>query len=50
MRKTKGMIIYLLSSQYFNHLVDGLILVLMFMCVLTLTCSLLIRAPEILPC
>jgi hypothetical protein len=48
--KTKGMVIYLLSSQYLNHLAGGLILVLMFMCVLTLTCSLLIRAPGILPC
>ena len=41
-RKTKGMVIYLSSSQYFNHLAGGLILVLMFMCALTLTCSLLI--------
>jgi hypothetical protein len=30
-------------SQYLNHLVGGLILVLMFMCVLKLICSLLIR-------
>jgi hypothetical protein len=48
-RKTKGMVIYLSSSRYFNHLVGGLILVLMFMCVLTLICSLLIRVPGILP-
>jgi hypothetical protein len=39
MSKTKGMVIYLSSSQYFNHLVGGLILVLMFMCVLTLICQ-----------
>ena len=45
-----SMVIYHLSSQYFNHLAGGLILVLMFMCVLTSTCSLLIRAPGILPC
>jgi hypothetical protein len=45
----KGMVIYLSSSQYFNHLAGGLILVLMFMCPLTLTCSLLIRVPGILP-
>jgi hypothetical protein len=41
------MVIYLLSSQYFNHLVGGLILALMFMCVLALICSLLIRVPRI---
>jgi hypothetical protein len=36
-------------SQYFNHLVGGLILVLMFMCVLKLLCSLLIRVLGIPP-
>jgi hypothetical protein len=49
MRKTKGMVIYLSSFQYFNHLVGGLILVIMFMCVMTVICSLLIRVPEIPP-
>jgi hypothetical protein len=49
MRETKDMVIYLSYSQYFNHLVGGLILVLMFMCVLTLICSLLIRVPGIPP-
>jgi hypothetical protein len=49
MRETKGMVIYLSSSQYFNHLVGGLILVLILMCVLTLICSLLIRVLRFLP-
>jgi hypothetical protein len=49
MRETKGIVIYLSSSQYFNHLVGGFILVLMFMCVPTLICSLLIRVLAIPP-
>jgi hypothetical protein len=49
MRETKGMVIYLSSSQYFNHLVGGFILVLMFMCVLKLICSILIWVLRIPP-
>jgi hypothetical protein len=45
--ETKGMVIYLSSSQYLNHLARGLILVLMFMCVMTIICFLLIRVPRI---
>jgi hypothetical protein len=49
MRETNDMLIYLSYYQFSNHLVGRLILVVMFMCVLTLICSLLIRSFEILP-
>jgi hypothetical protein len=43
-----GMVIFLLYFQYFNHLVGGLIWVLIFTCVMTSLCFLLTRGSKVL--
>ena len=41
---------YLQFSLFFTHIIGGLIMVLIIICVLTFSCFLLIRSPEVLPC